>query len=65
MFRRVLPSQNHRPIPRFAMSFPQPVSENMQPGESPDAAVARAVWEDLGAHARVWILGAAGAGVRE
>lgn len=39
---------------------PRPLSEKMRPGESPEAAAARAVREELGAGARVRVLGAAG-----
>lgn len=44
---------------------PRPLSEKMRPGESPEAAAARAVREELGARARVRILGGAGARVEE
>ncbi|CAM0909831.1 unnamed protein product [Alopecurus aequalis] len=37
---------------------PRPVSEKMRPGESPEAAAARAVREELGERVRVRILGA-------
>jgi hypothetical protein len=44
---------------------PRPLSEKMRPGESPEAAAARAVREELGSHARVRILGWDGARVEE
>ncbi|KAL6873911.1 hypothetical protein ACP4OV_013993 [Aristida adscensionis] len=44
---------------------PRPLSEKMRPGESPEAAAARAVREELGAGARVRVLGARGAEVEE
>ncbi|CAD6335416.1 unnamed protein product [Miscanthus lutarioriparius] len=43
----------------------RPLSEKMRPGESPEAAAARAVLEELGARARVRILGGDGARVEE
>ncbi|CAD6335422.1 unnamed protein product [Miscanthus lutarioriparius] len=43
----------------------RPLSEKMRPGESPEAAAARAVREELGARARVRILGGDGARVEE
>lgn len=39
---------------------PRPLSEKMRPGESPEAAAARAVREELGERVRVRILGGAG-----
>jgi len=44
---------------------PRPLSEKMRPGESPEAAAARAVREELGAGARVRIGGAREARVEE
>ncbi|OEL19326.1 hypothetical protein BAE44_0019655 [Dichanthelium oligosanthes] len=44
---------------------PRPLSEKMRPGESPEAAAARAVREELGERARVRIGDAAGARVEE
>ncbi|CAD6338324.1 unnamed protein product [Miscanthus lutarioriparius] len=44
---------------------PRPLSEKMRPGESPEAAAARAVREELGARAHVRILGGDGARVEE
>lgn len=40
---------------------PRPLSEKMRPGESPEAAAARAVTEELGERARVRIVGEEGA----
>ncbi|KAK3134547.1 hypothetical protein QOZ80_6AG0550590 [Eleusine coracana subsp. coracana] len=50
---------------RLRSRGPRPLSEKMRPGETPEAAGARAVREELGDRARVRILGAAGARVEE
>ncbi|KAJ1261000.1 hypothetical protein BS78_10G274800 [Paspalum vaginatum] len=44
---------------------PRALSEKMRPGESPESAAARAVREELGAGARVRVLGLLGARVEE
>ncbi|KAL6603298.1 hypothetical protein ACP70R_043659 [Stipagrostis hirtigluma subsp. patula] len=50
---------------RLRSRGPRPLSEKMRPGESPEAAAARAVREELGDRARVRILGAEEARVEE
>lgn len=50
---------------RLRSRGPRPLSEKMRPGETPEAAAARAVREELGARARVRILGATDARVEE
>lgn len=50
---------------RIRSRGPRPLSEKMRPGESPEAAAARAVDEELGESARVRILGAVEARVEE